>query len=389
MKNYITFNRKRVDNREERIIHFLKKVTKLKLVKKRLNLKRNTICYVFEQGKFHKIGSYILSILCGCEEKIVYDSLLPNGEMTKNPYQCPVSFSDEKEWNDLLTISILPLKNDWEFYELEWILKRWETSLGFFDFDSHWPTPTYPSDLWNQYVEPNLILFYCKLYIDKYNIKKFQNEFFALYQFYKDKTGQKILDFFYNEMKNPSKDNIDIYRKIHTLYHSINKNHLYRIHLFYNNFSVTTKNKFKINLFISQYLSFNCMYICMDYFQQRKTFILSGIQKNYHIYLPFFKKENDIEIEILNINHYFKKNMIWIGKNHVKLIKTPFWNFVYKNWEQIPRNLFTIDMRSIQYGDSQLKIGQSFLSIFPNDWVKKFHQKDFNPMIKIKKNKKN
>ena len=30
----------------------------------------------------------------------------------------------------LLTISILPLQNDWEFYELEWILRRWETSLG-------------------------------------------------------------------------------------------------------------------------------------------------------------------------------------------------------------------------------------------------------------------
>lgn len=385
MKNYISIKRRTKENKEEYIIHFLDKVEHLRKVKKELDLPNQSICYIFEKGKFHKIGSYILSNLCGTFDKIIYDSFLPNGEMTKNPYQCPVSFSDEKEWNDLLTISILPLQNDWEFYELEWILKRWETSLGFFDFDNHWPIPTYPSDLWNQYIEPSIILFYCKLYIDKYNEKQFQREFFALYQFYKDTTGHKILSFFYQEVKNPSKDNIEIYKRIHTLYHSIHKNHPYRLFLFYNNYSVSTRNKFKINLFINQYLSYYGMYICMDYFQQRKHFILSGIQKNYQFFLPFFKKENDIEIEILNLNHYYKKNMIWVGKEDIKQIGTPFWDFIYRNWEQIPRNLFILDMRSIQYGDSQLNIGKSFLSLFPNEWIKKFHQKDYHPTIKIKK----
>ena len=116
------------------------------------------------------------------------------------------------------------------------------------------------------------------------------------------------------------------------------------------------------------------MFICMDYFQQRKYFIFSGIQKNYQFFIPFFKKENDIEMEILNLNHYYKKNMIWIGKDHIKSIGTPFWDFIYRNWEQIPRNLFILDMRSIQYNDTQLISENGFIH-FQMNGLKSFIKK--------------
>lgn len=380
---YILFKRKTKEGKKQCILYFINEIKNLKEISKQLKLLSIDEFYIFEKGKYHKIATYILTILCNLEfNKKIIENFFPFGEMSKTPEL--VSFSEEKVWNNINLISIIPKENDWDFYELEWILQRWDTALGFFDNDNFWSCPSYPSDLWNNKIHPDIILFYCRLYIKKYTLKDFKINFFGLYQFYKDKFSNNILYFFY-EYEKKHLSNIDLYKKIHNLYHKSDKNHPYHLFLYYNNFSVTSRNQFKINLFINQFLSYEGMYLCLGFSKDRKTSILKGIQKKLYYLFPYIKNEDEFIKEIEIISNYYGKNLSWIGKEHIEPLESPFWKFIYKNWHHIPRNLFLWDNRSIQYGDTQLMVGKSLTSIFPLDWSKNFYNKDYEPKSRLRK----
>lgn len=381
---YILLKRKVDNNEKHYILFFPEKIKNLKRISKEITLKISSVdnIYIFERGKYHKIGTYIFRILYNENfNQKVEEKYFPFGEMNRTPEL--VSFSEEKEWNRIDLISILPKEKDWEFYQLEWILQRWETALGFFDNDNFWSCPSYPSDLWNNKIHPDIILFYCKLYINEYSLHDFKINFYGLYQFYKDKFSNNILHFFYEYSKKPVV-NIDLYKRLHNLYHTTDKNHPYHFFLYYNNYSVL-RNQFKINLFINQFLSYEGMYLCIGFSKDRKTFIFRGIQKNLYYLFPYIKTEDDFIKEMEMVSTFYGKNMSWIGKEHIESFESPFWKFISKNWEHIPRNIFLWDNRSIEYGDTQLMVGKHLTSLFPIDWTKNFYNKDYEPKKRIRK----
>lgn len=381
---YILLKRKIDENTIHSILYFFKKIQNLKKISKEIKytLPSGDHIYIFEKGKFHKIGTYMFRILYNSSyNKKVEENYFPYGPMNKTPEL--VSFTEEKEWKHINLISILPKERDWEFYQLEWILQRWETALGFFDNDNFWSCPSYPSDLWNNKVHPDIILSYCKLYINEYSLDDLKINFFALYQFYKDKFSNDILQFFYEYVQNPVKS-IDLYKKLHTLYHTTDKTNPYHLFLYYNNYSVV-RSQFKINLFINQFLSYNGMFLCIGFSKDRKTSIFTGIQTRLYYFYPFIKNEDDLIREIEIISSFYGKNMSWIGKEHIESLETPFWKFIFTNWDSIPRNLFLWDNRSINYGDTQLMVGKHLTSIFPNEWTKNFYNKDYEPKKRLRK----
>ena len=107
-----------------------------------------------------------------------------------------------------------------------------------------------------------------------------------------------LLEFFYHETIHPTTDKTKLYEKIHQLYHKTSASNPYRRYLFYKNYSLTSKQKFRLNLYIQQYLSFNSMYICSDFCFHRKQQIISGIEKGNMEFFQFFeKKESKLEEE--------------------------------------------------------------------------------------------
>ena len=295
-----------------------------------------------------------------------------------------MTFDNSTEWKDIDNLVILP-NNGWDFYELEWILKRWESSLGIFDFDNFWIASTYPMDIYNNPVHYSIVLLYIKLFIKKKGLNTMKIKFHALYQFY-SKLGNMLLEFFYHETIQPTTDKAKLYEKIHQLYHKTSANHPYRRYLFYKNYSLTSKQKFRLNLYIQQYLSFSSMYICSDFCLHRKQQLISGIEKGNMEFFQFFeKKESKLVEEISLINKHHSGFFQWIGKDHIKKIKSPFWKFVYHNWANIPRNINLWDVRVVYYNDHQMKIGEELCSSFPIDWVRNFHSKDFVPKIRKKR----
>lgn len=339
-------------------------------------------CLVFSNSVFHLKGSYILSIMNNPSfmEKIEIIDSLPRDEITRDPQLCPVTFQESTTWNDISNIVIIP-GNGWDFYELEWILQRWETGFGFFDYDTFWNIPTYPKDLYNNPIDYRIVLFYVKLYEYRYSIQQLKDNFFGLYQFYKDSMGNLMLKFFYEETVTPSQTNIDLYKRIHMLYHTVPKTHKYRLFLFHHSYSTTSKLKFKLYLFILQFLSFEGMFVCGDFCQRQKKQIINGLEKKNIEYYSFLNNVNDLEREINSIHIKYKKNIIWIGKEHVSKMKSSFWNFVHQNWNYLSRNICLWDIRTVNYSDNQIQVGEEKLTImFPIDWVRKFDDKNFVPI---------
>jgi hypothetical protein len=387
-KDYILFRRNINKTDNDCLVYFMSSVKKLKAISTKIKKWNCRVCHVFENSNYNKKATYTLTILNNplFYQKIDFEDCLPFNEITKNPQACPVTFNTSTQWKNIDNVVILS-NNGWDFYELEWILKRWESSLGIFDFDNFWIASTYPMDIYNNPVHYSIVLFYVKLFINKAGLSSMKTKFHALYQFYKDKLGTMLLEFFYHETINPTTDKTKLYEKIHKLYHKTNKTHPYRRYLFYKNYCLTSKQKFKLNLYIQQYLSFHSMYVCSDFCLYRKEQLISGIEKGNMEFLQFFeKKEKKLVEEINLVNEYHSSYFQWIGKDHIKKIKSPFWKYVYYNWTNIPRNINLWDIRVVNYNDHQMKIGEDLSSSFPIDWVRNFHNKNFSPEIKRKKN---
>jgi hypothetical protein len=384
---YIIFYRNQKKDNTECLIYFKEKVKQLKKIATKIKKWNCRKCYVFENSRIHIKASYILSILNNpfFYEKISFNNSLPLNDLTKDPQLCPVTFESATNWLDIKNLIVLQ-GNGWDYYELEWILKRWESSLGVFDYDNFWIASTYPMDIYNNPVHFSVVLFYIKLFTQRHSLKELKIKFFALYQFYKDKLGKLLLEFFYNETINPYNDKIELYQRIHQIYHKTNSSNPYHRYLFYNTYCITSKQKFKINLYIQQYLSFNGMYICSDFCNHRKEQLINGMEKGTLEYLQFFKRDEDKLLkEINSVNEYHSYCFQWIGKDHIKKLKSPFWKYVFLNWNTIPRNIYLWDIRVVNYNDHQMKIGDNLLTLFPSDWIQNFHDKNYKPTVRKRK----
>lgn len=379
-KDYLLLTRNITKNERQCLVFFLKEVKNLKKIAFKIKSKNCKKCYVFCNSKFHLKASYILTILnnFSFSEKIYFDECLPLNDMTREPTLCPVTFQEAEEWKNVNHLVVIP-NNGWDFYENEWILQRWESALGIFDYDNFWIASSYPLDLYNKPVHFNIVLFYIKLCIQNIGVKAFKLKYFALYQFYKDKKlGKLLLEFFHEETLYPTQNKEILYQKIHKIYHSISSNHPYRRFLFYNSYCLTSKHSFKLNLYIQQYLSFHGMFVCQNFCNLRKSQLISGIEKNNQEFYNFFKKkEENLFSEIQSLHNHYNHIFQWVGKDTIQKMKSPFWKYIYRNWNYCSRNINLWDIRVITYNDNQNKIGEHLLSLFPIEWIRNFDDKKY------------
>lgn len=306
-----------------------------------------------------------------------------------------VSIDSLDDWNDVRNKAFITSSSnlDWDFYELPWILQKFESGLGIFDPDSFFVTPTYMKDLLNSPIHYDLVLYYIRKYVNIYSKTDLHNNYYGLYLFYKDSVGRALLKFFYLETIDPStsfEKQQQLIQRIHHIYHNHTPvNHPFRLMLFYQSKCVSsTKSKFQINRYILIYLSFYGMYIDAFFLQDRHIEITKALSNQKNIYLKEFflntidNKDQNNKI-LSNIqplyDHYNKNNLIWISKRHVKEIKTPLFQFLYQNWDRgIRRNISLWDYRCINYSDTQTSYGNSLLNLFPKQWNDNFSQKDYD-----------
>ncbi len=333
--------------------------------------------FVYSKSKFNIIYSYILNCIVNphFEEKLSEPQSYPTFDLTRNPQTLPVTFKDDNEWSTHETKIILPF-HGWDFYETSWILQRWESSLGAFDYDEFMIIPSYPKDIYNNLVPPDIIFFVIENYLTQHSQHDLEINFFALSLLYKDNFGKSLLRFYYDELQKPSKDKITIFKKLHSLYHSVdNIYHPFRIFLFYENYAISTNGKFKISNYILQYISFYGMFVCPQFLMDRKQNLKKGIEYKHHYLLDYFQ-DDQIITDLHSLYSIYDKPLTWIGKNHISLEmqnKFGFWKFIHENWNHIDRNINLWDTKLTYYGDSQKHCGSSTLSYFPRSWIKSFH----------------
>lgn len=307
-----------------------------------------------------------------------------------------VSVESHDSWNSVSSKCFLTSSSifDWDFYELQWILSKFEAALGIFDRDSFFITPTYMRDVLNTPIHYDLVLYYIKKYINIYGKSNFHDNYYGLYLLSKDSVGRAILKFWYLETIDSSgSDRVKLIKRLHSIYHhDTPENHRFRMHLFYQSTCVpSVKQKFQINKYILSYLSFYGMYVDLFFLKDRHLEIERGIahQKNIYLYQFYLSSASasssassaspSIVSQIQPLYDFFKKdNLIWISRKHVKRVKTPIFQFLYRNWDNnIRRNISLWDYRSINYADTQYSCGSPLISLFPKIWSHNFHQKDY------------
>lgn len=394
----IVFKRKNVLTKKgyEALVHFRSKPHNFKKIMEKI--RNHWLCtkiYVYSDSKFDIKGTYFFNLYFYQTlptEKFSHENSLPEFELTRKPDVIPVTFQETADWTQVKNISILPF-NGWDFYELEWILQRWESSLSIFDYDEFWILPSYPKDIYNNIVHPDVILYTIGSYVEKHGIKDFEIKFFALYLFFKDNVGKGILNLFYKYYdKKKTIDRIILYKDLHQLYHATEKTHEYRPYLFFQNFSLSNRDKFRMNLFVLQYFSFYGMFICDHFIEQRKKFLFSGIQANFPELLRFFSNETVLQEKLGKaLPNHFQKQLTWIGRNHVREMakenKEDFWNYIDSHWNYYPRNVCLFDIKVSCFDDQQLKLGISTKKLFLKDWVMNFDNENYTPKISILRRK--
>ena len=380
----------------EALVHFRSKPHNFKRIMEEIqNQWLCTKIYVYADSKYDVKGTYFFNLYfyqTQSTEKFFYENSLPQFELTRKPDAIPVTLRETTDWTQVENISILPF-NGWDFYELEWILQRWESSLSIFDFDEFWILPSYPKDVYNNIVHPDIILYTIDSYIEKHSLKDLEINFFALYLFCKDNLGKEILKLFYkyHDKKIPI-ERVILYKDLHKLYHETEKTHEYRPYLFFQNYSLSNRDKFRMNLFILQYFSFYGMFICDYFIEQRKKFLFSGIQANFPELLRFFPNQNVLQENLSKaVSNHFQKNLTWIGRNHVKELaqknKEDYWNYIDCHWNYYPRNVCLFDIKISCYDDQQLKLGVSTKKLFLKEWVMNFDNENYKPKISILRRK--
>lgn len=340
----------------------------------------DSIC-VFSFDGYEPVKSHIVSMLNRIIENRVIEYLpsfelsLPNSHLTRDPSNVPVVLSDVTSWMDLKRICILP---GWDFYELEWILRRWDSMLCSFDNDNFLVKPSYPKDIYNKAVHPSLILSNVENFVKYENEETLKHRYFALYLLSRD-IGPKLLQFFYEcETETWTRD--ILYKKLHVLYHQMDRKHPYRIYIFYQNCAgimISNKKEFSMSMFINQYLSFHGMFVCQKFFKENATNISLALRNTMPLLYSFChtSKKTSIlkllkdEMTRLHGNDSYS----WISREHLgKLSFSPFWALVHLHWHDINRNIYLWHGKSLLYSDSQMKVGFPLIAIFTQSQIANF-----------------
>lgn len=365
---------------KEALIFFPDKVKNIEAICHKIKGYSVEKVYVFQSSHFCLVHSYIATMIVQPHSRKISElESHPSYELTKHPQTVPVTLSDAMSWKNVRELTVLPM-HGWDFYDLSWILKRWEASLGIFDYDEFLITPSYPKDAYNEIIHPDLFFFTVDHFVEKYSMEKLKQEYFAIYLLTKDAVGKDIFRFFYQEISDPCLTKKTLFQRLHRLYHQIEESHPYRFFIFFRNNSISTKQQFKISLFIQQYFSFYGMFCSMDFVRDRKTYLKRGIDNKFIYFRQFMNSPVDIqkEFDLLVENNDYRD---WIGKHHLipLLEKSLFWKFIYDNWDHIDRNVCLWDSRVLNYQDTQLCIGGQIKTWFPREWTLSFHKEDYVP----------
>jgi len=377
-KKFAAISRTYKDGRQECLINFHNDFHKATLSKIRSKFHYDQV-FIYINDAFHQE----LSNEHNSKSLSEKDSL-PYFEFTKNPVN--VSMESEQVWSEIRDKVFIPNgnKNDWDFFEMEWILQKWNSGLGFFDYDCLYIIPSYPKDLMNNLIHPDIVIYYLQRFVRKNNIQLLKNKFYALYLFYKDKLGKKMLHFFYEETLAEGKtDRQTLIKKLHTMYHSTKETHPFRRFIFYNSNCLPsmTKKNFQVKKYILVYLSFHSIFFCNHYVNSRKNYIHMGIGNSPFLsqLRQYFHSVNDIPQEVQKIHNHHQQNFTWMSKEHFKNVNTPLAKYLYHNWEtSLRRNINLWDLHVLTYPDSQCMSGGPLTELFPMTWVGNFHKKDFD-----------
>lgn len=354
--------------------------------------------YIYVKDSFHEslTRSYnekhpkILDL--DLDSNILFEASLPHYDLTKEPSNVCMDQSTSS-WKSVNHVAFIPnpKNSDYDFFELQFILQKWESSLGLFDYDSFLIKCVYPKDLFFNLVEPSIIIYYCSKYINIFSKTEFELNFPALFTFYKNKLGRQILNFFYEESidSNQNNDLKVIIKKIHKIYHDTPYSNPFKKHIFYENNSISSKKKFSIEKYILIFISFHNMFIDSGFINYRKKYIFSGLRNEKNLfYSQFFLNEDDLQFQLsLPKNICNNIHLTWISKAHIKkcfqkknsLQKYPFYSFLYYNWTRdIRKNVSLWDTKNILYNDSQTSFGDLITNLFCPLWVNNFHNPSYD-----------
>lgn len=368
-----------------------KNVALLQLTEKRNNLMsivRNLsdrdidlYCVVTPNG-FDLVKSYIASIMnsivkdSSLSTHPSYDVFLPNNTLTRDPLNVPVVLTENKTWLHEKQICILP---GWDFYGLEWIVRRWDSMLCSFDNDNFLVKPSYPKDIYNNLVPPDLVLSTLEMLEKVHGRHVLERDYYAL-SLFTTTLGKKILTFFY-EFETENWTRPRLYEKLKTLYHSTNCKHPYRICLFYQSNAgmiVAKKKEFSISMFINQYFSFTGMFVCQKFFEENCINIGLTLRNTMPYLYSFCMQQKRISIiNILrNEMKYLHKDHSygWINRDCAAQLNTPFWNRISDQWEHINRNIYLWHGKSLIFQDSQLKVGCPVMTLFNPTQIANFEK---------------
>ena len=336
-----------------------------------------TIC-VIEQNGYNNFLSLLVSHLYHIIKNSVmsvkpsYELCLPTSEMTKNPSNLPVVFSESLCWRHEKNICILP---GWEFYGLDWILYRWESALGFYDYNCYLPTPSYPCDIYNVPVLPSFILQTIEKWVSAHSLKELKIEYYGLYCFYKDDFGKKLLDFFYQENEKSS-SKTQLYKKLYDIYHSTEISHPFRPFIFYRNNVITTTKKFRLASFIAIFLSLDGMYICKNFYKNHESDILYSFQKSILRNFGWSNKQ-ELSKEITKAFDLLQKGKenfpTWICREYLEpFSENNFLLSLHSQWNYMDRNLYLCEPHAIRYSDGQYVLGSSITNLYSSKEIANF-----------------
>lgn len=373
-KKFFALTRIYKDGTKECLINFHKDFDQSLLRKTKIKLNVNTI-YIYVNDLFDEdlTNSYNGKLITETES-------LPYFDFTKNPIN--VSMESDNLWSDVRDKVFIPNpNNDWDFFQTDWILHKWNSSLGFFDYDSFLIIPTYPKDLINNVIQPEIIIYTIKRYLKKNSMETFKTKYYALYLFYRNKLGREMLRFFYEETVDETKEILQLIKKLHRIYHLIDAKNIFRPFLFYqaNCIQSRLRMKFDIKKYILLFLSFHSIYFCNHFAQNRKEHIFNGLKTSSKLAAiqQYFDSPDSVYTEINKVHEFHGDIITWMSRDHFKKVNTPLAKHIYHHWQYMRRNIYLWDLKIFGFIDSQFVTGLPLQDMFPHTWVQNFHKKDY------------
>ena len=299
---------------------------------------------------------------------------------TRCPQTIPVSLEPWPSWSDAekWRLSVLPSGTGWDFYDLEWLLQKWESALGLFDDDILCLSmPVYPMDLYNQRVSPDIVCREMDRYRQERGHDAARRTFYALDLLTRDDLGKRLLGFFYRCRGGETP--IQLFEWLWEIYQALPVDHAYRPFLLEKNYAVLDVHRrmtFKPCMLLSQYLSFHGMYVARDFYQRYRQDICEGFvahRKELHMttLVPGDGQETWsterweawMDEEFDRLYERVGDTAQWIGRWHLEtfLKDSVLWRAVVAVWDYIPRrNIFLWETSSFRYNELQLRIGHHF-----------------------------